>query len=242
MSNYRQKIYASYRTNNYIAKNSGDIESTIENYRFQFQDLLPKDKNAKILDIGCGSGFLVNFLVKEGYKNVLGIDNSPEQVEFGQSQNLPVIQAEAIEFLKENKGFDLIISTDVIEHLKKDEIIDFLERIYEALAENGYSIIRTGNVASIYATTSRYIDFTHEIGFTEDSLRQVLLVCGFNKILISDNKAKFGWKPKRLLRWSLLKVWRGLLSAVYTLEVGENKPRLFGKLLIAQAYKLPTDG
>lgn len=237
MNTYRDLLYASYRTSSYGLLNSGKIDSHRESYRQEFCSLIPPDKKAKILDLGCGSGFLVRFLLQEGYENVLGVDNSAEQVEFAKSHNLPVIQADALEYLTHNTNFDTIFLTDAIEHLIKDEIVTLLLRMREALAPNGYVIIRTPNACSFMAANSRYMDFTHEISFTEKSLRQVLLACNFKRISIAEQKAPFGWKPKRLMRWMLLKIWRMLWSTIYTLEVGSNRPKLFGKNLIAIAYK-----
>lgn len=237
MTTYRDLIYASYRTGAYGLYNSDKIETYTEAYKHEFGQILPVDKKAKILDLGCGSGFLVWFLLQEGYENVLGIDNSAEQVEFAKSHSLPVIQVNALEYLTHNKNFDLIVLTDVIEHLSKDEIVTLLLQIHEALAPNGYVIIRTPNACSFTAANSRYIDLTHEIIFTEKSLRQVLLSCNFSKVLITDEKPPFGWRPKRLSRWILLKTWRIILSAIYTLELGIDRPKLLGKNLIAVAYK-----
>lgn len=237
MTAYRKILYNSYRSTIYEFSNSDDFESKIEGYRHEFKTLMPEDKQAKILDLGCGSGYLVYFFIKEGYKNITGIDNSIEQVEFANSQQLPVIRAEALDFLKTNQGFDVILLTDLIEHFQKNEIVELLKVIYESLNPGGYAIIRTGNASCIYGTTMRYIDFTHEIGFTEKSFRQILLAIGFDRVFIDDNKPRFGWKLKRLFRFILFKIWRIILKLIYFIEVGEDCPKLFGKLLIAKAYK-----
>ncbi len=238
MTRYRELLYASYRATGYEAANpEGLSDNLIESYRADLGSLLPSDKKARIVDLGCGSGFLVQFLIRDGYKNVLGVDVSKEQVEFAKGLGLPVAQSNAFEFLKENKNFDLIISTDVLEHLNKNEIVEFLSAICDALNPSGSVIIRTVNASSVYGMTLLYWDFTHEVAFTEKSLRQVLLACGFEKVWIYDTKALFGLRPKRFLRWFLLKIWRLVLMCIFTLEVGVDRPRLFGKFLVAQAYK-----
>lgn len=238
MTQFREVLYASYRTTGYEQANPGSLnEHHVETYRSEFGSLLPSDKKARIVDLGCGKGFLLKFLIQEGYENVLGVDASIEQVEFAKSEGLRVIQADALDFLKANRNFELAISTDVIEHLNKNEIVEFLTAIHDALGPRGSVIIRTNNASSIFGTASRFMDFTHELLFTEKSLRQVLLACGFENISISDNKAPFGLRPKRLLRWLLLKIWRLVLATIFTLEVGVDRPRLFGTYLIAQAYK-----
>lgn len=51
-------------------------------FKKNYNSLLPMDKEAKILDVGCGIGHFLNFLKEEGYGNTLGIDISKECVNF----------------------------------------------------------------------------------------------------------------------------------------------------------------
>jgi 2-polyprenyl-3-methyl-5-hydroxy-6-metoxy-1,4-benzoquinol methylase len=238
MHDYRELLYASYRTGHYEAINPGGLsQSHIEDFRSELAGLLPLDRKARVVDLGCGKGFLVQFLLREGYENVLGVDTSGDQVEFGKNLGLPVLQADALEFLRHNKNLDLVICTDLIEHFGKDELVELLRAIHDALAPGGAVIIRTINCSSVLGSTWRYIDFTHETGFTERSLRQVLTACGFERILITDSKAAFRWRPKRLVRWSLFKLWRIVLRIILALEAGGASPRLLGASLIAKAFK-----
>lgn len=237
---YRDAIFDSYRSfgfsGDYVDDAAG--KATIaEAYAWEMTELLPKNRQAKVLDLGCGSGYLVRWLVDLGYTDVHGVDVSAEQIAYARGLGLPVCQGDCLDYLATHGGFDAIISTDVIEHQTKEEVIDFLEAIRRALVPGGTVILRTGNMSSIYGLTIRYIDFTHETGFNEPSLRQVLLATGFRDIRITDNKAPFGWKPKRLARWVLFKLWRAVLNLAFFIEVGENRPRLLGKLLIASAKK-----
>ena len=89
----------------------------------------------------------------------------------------------------------------------------------------------------MYGPTMRYVDFTHEMSFTEVSLRQVLVACGFADVVITDNPVPFGLRPRRFLRWVGVRLFRAAQKAVYTIDVGYDRPRLFGKLLIAHARK-----
>jgi predicted TPR repeat methyltransferase len=158
-------------------------------------------------------------------------------VKFAKSKGLPVVLGDGVTFLENNKGFDLIILTDVVEHMKKDELLGLLRRSYEALVPDGHIIIRTPNASSIFGCYGRYIDFTHEISFTEQSLRQVLLATGFENVKLTDTKIPIGWKPKRLGRWLVVKIWRFFLQLLYMAELGTTRPRLCGGNLIACAYK-----
>ena len=241
MYEYRELLYACYRTGHYEAINPGGLNRFyVEDYRSQMARFLPLDRKARVVDLGCGKGFLVEFLLREGYENVLGVDTSPEQVEFGKKSGLPVARADALQFLRENKDLDLVICTDLVEHFSKDEVVDLLSAIYDALAPSGSVIIRTINCSSILGATARYTDFTHETGFTERSLRQVLVACGFKRVSVTDSKVTFHWRPKRIVRWSFFKLWRIFLRAVLAAEEGTSYPRLLGADLIAQAFK-PSD-
>jgi len=238
MSDYRDILYANYRSTAYGFLNQGGFHSRMaEAYHAEFGRFLPADKKYRILDIGCGSGFLLQFLQQEGYENIFGVDTSIEQVEFAKNNGLSVTHGDGLTFLENHKGYDLIFMTDIVEHMKKDELLKMLQQVQVALNSKGRVIIRTINASSLYGNTSRYIDFTHEISFTEFSLRQILLAMGFVGVEITDSQIPFGWKPKRLARWLVVKIWRFFLAAVYTAEVGVDRPRLFGKFLIACASK-----
>ncbi|MDM8557726.1 class I SAM-dependent methyltransferase [Candidatus Parabeggiatoa sp. HSG14] len=238
MKDYRDIIYANYRSASYGLLNPNGFNSKMaEGYQAAFSRFLPIDTKSRILDIGCGSGFLMQFLQQKGYKNVSGVDASIEQITFAKNNGLSVTHGDGFTFLENHQGYDLIFMTDIVEHLKKDELLKMLQRIQEALNPKGRVIMRTINASSLYGNTSRYIDFTHEISFTETSLRQILFAIGFVDIEITDSKIPFGWKPKRLARWFVIKIWRFFLAAIYTAEVGIDRPRLFGKFLISCATK-----
>ena len=43
----------------------------------------------------------------------------------------------------------------------------------------GKIFVKTGNMSNPFSLRLRYIDFTHEVGFTEESFVQVLYIAGF---------------------------------------------------------------
>ena len=79
----------------------------------------------------------------------------------------------------------LIVLNDVIEHLEKQELFDLLDAARNALTEGGTLFIKVPNMANPYTgATSFALDFTHQLVFTEISLRQVLLATDFSDITI----------------------------------------------------------
>ena len=189
MEDYRRRTYKKYISTHFKRSHAGTKEE-FELFRRYFQKnhkrFLPSDKNAKILDIGCGMGHFLYFLQQEAYCNVLGVDLSEENINFCKGKGFNVIKVDAFKFLeREIQDFDCIVMNDIIEHLKKEEILKILNLIKENLSEKGTFICKTKNASNPLTTShSRYVDLTHEVLFTEESLIQVLMIAGFRQVKI----------------------------------------------------------
>lgn len=73
----------------------------------------------RILDAGCGTGR--NMVEFESVGSVEGVDLSPQAVKFCHDRGLPGVREAAVEELPYEDGrFDLVLATDVIEHLPDD--------------------------------------------------------------------------------------------------------------------------
>jgi len=77
-------------------------------------------RDSAILDIGCSSGCLIRELMEAGYRNVQGIDASPEGVALCKREGLraQVMDAHRPEF--PDNSMDTICASDVLEHLEHD--------------------------------------------------------------------------------------------------------------------------
>ena len=85
------------------------------------------EKKRKILEIGCSSGQLMDALNKAKLKDIIGIDISHEAIHLCKKNNIKnIVQMDGSKTgFKEGK-FDLIIASDILEHLNDD---------YEAIIE-----------------------------------------------------------------------------------------------------------
>ena len=92
------------------------------------RNILPTDRNATILDIGCGFGHMLKVLRAEGFGRLSGIDISDEAVRSCTASGLDVTKIEGITSYCRltEKRFDFIIMTHVVEHIEKAEIIEAL--------------------------------------------------------------------------------------------------------------------
>ena len=107
---------------------------------------IKKENNfLQILDLGCGRGWLTNLLSK--YGNVLGIEPVAKVVAYAKKlyPNIDFVNGKTTDLLVEGSGkkFDLVVSSEVIEHVPDDKKNDFAKDIFELLKEDGYTIITT---------------------------------------------------------------------------------------------------
>lgn len=134
--NYAQTIKKINDPLKYLAYN----ESTY----FPVYEFLRNKKNLKILEVGCGYGYLSYSLNKAGF-NVKAIDIAEKAIQFAK-ENLGnfYYQMNINEFSNQaNEKFDLIIATEVIEHLEDPN--DFIENCIRLLDENGHILVTTPN-------------------------------------------------------------------------------------------------
>lgn len=165
----------------------GYIELSKRKYQAIFDGILPKDKDASILEIGCANGMALLTLKDMGYFNIKGIELSQELAAIAKSFNLEVIEADALDYIKrDQQSYDFIFMIDVLEHLPINRIYEFLRDIYEHLNENGKLMLIVPNAISPAGSYFRYIDWTHQTSFTPTSISYLLENAGFSKTIIKE--------------------------------------------------------
>lgn len=222
--NYRERCYKTYITTKWqythsLSKGEYDFFSKIA--KKKFKNRLPANKNSKILDIACGAGHFLYFLQNEGYVNSFGIDNSQEQLDVAKKMGVKNLsKVDLFQYLPEHlQSFDMIIANDIIEHLNKEEVLGFLDAIYNSLSPSGCTLMSTVNAQSLFGNMVIYCDFTHELAFTPKSLSQIMRVCTYEDVMVYGEKpvvhdfrsaarAGLWWCTKKILS-SYLKIERG---------------------------------
>ncbi len=134
-----------------------------------------KDNDAKILDIGCGSGLMLNSLKEIG--QTYGMDMSDEAIKFSKEifdghvaqGSLP----DQVPF--ENEQFSLITALDIIEHIDRD--VESLEAMYKLLVPEGKIIITVP--AYMFLWTSFDEMNEHKRRYTLTELKRKLIQTGF---------------------------------------------------------------
>jgi SAM-dependent methyltransferase len=154
-----------------------------------------------------------------------------------------VFLADAFEFLREvlRKGehFKVIVLNDVIEHVPKHRILELLRLVFDALEPGGKVFVKTGNLGNPFNLRARYMDFTHEIGFTEHSLYEVLYATGFRKIHIFGAREPCEKGMKTQIARLINRASHVFLKLMFRLLLIPS-PRVLDKDIVAVAEKPPS--
>lgn len=144
-----------------------------------------KNQLNSILDIGCGSGKMVNFLQQGGF-DAKGCDNSQIAIKLARNINKKstIYLASATNLPFANESFDLILSISLIEHLSNKKIKTFLAQSKRVLKPNGFIFLITPNFATPIRLLKgkkwfAYQDPTHINFFTPKRLSKLLVKNGF---------------------------------------------------------------
>ena len=139
-----------------------------------------KNQKASILDIGCGPGNIMRYLLKRnpGYK-LMGTDLSPNMLKIAKKNNpsasFRLLDNRKIKEIEEN--FDGVICSFCIPYLNKKEVLCLLNDTYELLRPNGIFYLSTmkaphsmsGYVGSSYRKELLYTWY-YETDFLTESI------------------------------------------------------------------------
>ncbi len=241
-SSYRNKIFNSYNQVHGRFLDSTDKEkySWFERYvNLNYSPILKGGKilNGEILEIGCNKGYLLQVLSSLGCSKITGIDLCQEDVEHAKlicpSANVYCINAE--EHLKNNKNrYSLIVIKAVLEHIKKDDVLQLLTLAHDSLETNGMILIDVPNMDWLFASHERYMDLTHENGFTSESILQVMRLIFSKPIVIPAESVYSNSFTKSAFRQIFRKIIM-LLLKIAEPDCGDLP--LFNRSIIAYGYK-----
>lgn len=141
---------------------------------------IPTD--AKIIEIGCGLGYLTYSLQKSGFHSAFGLDISQEAVQKAKNTlGDYYICADLFEYVKTNKGsFDIVILTEVIEHVENP--MEFISSLLLLLKDTGTIIMTTPNKSFFpdKAVWNTDLPPVHCWWFSEDSIHYMAKSLGLN--------------------------------------------------------------
>jgi SAM-dependent methyltransferase len=212
-----------------------DFEAFWPHFEANYSDLIsglgPSDR---VVDAGCGAGSFVGWLRHRGCVKAEGVDLSPGDVTFANRRlgSGTVTLGSAQNHLALSPGtYDAIFMKAMLEHIRKDDLLPLLDVARTALRPGGRLIIEVPNMDWLMASHERYMDLTHEVGFTRESLAS-LLALTFTNVSVRGSRLAAPTRSQRLFRRPLLAVTNRLL---YVLGEGASDFLFAHRSIIATA-------
>jgi 2-polyprenyl-3-methyl-5-hydroxy-6-metoxy-1,4-benzoquinol methylase len=186
MFGYRKILYSAYHQTQAGRSQLKTGNQLLEEQKYylkeEFALLLPPNKDAHVLDIGCGYGAFVSLMHDLGYLAAKGIDLSEDQINTGKSMGIKGLEVADLKdyLIRENRQWDCITGLDIIEHFNKDELVELLLLLKKSLKPEGLMLFRTPNADAAYSSLFASGDFTHECILNKSSALQLFNACGFH--------------------------------------------------------------
>lgn len=122
------------------------------------QFISPHVKDKRILNAGCGSAWAEPLLMQAGAKSIDAFDIDPEMIAYGKKLRLRQVKFAVKDFNEssfQKNAYDLVISTEVIEHLRNYEF--YLKNLATSLKKNGLLFISTPNASQSVSLSEFHI-------------------------------------------------------------------------------------
>ena len=146
-ANFRQQLIYNYIYKGPVLEWYLRIKLKLEKNYETIHSLIPKE--GKILDIGCGYGFMDYALYfASPHRNITGIDYDEEKIQVAKNclskdENINFITANAIDFSFEN--YDVVIMADMLHYLNTATQKKLVEKCCRSLKPGGMLLIRDAN-------------------------------------------------------------------------------------------------
>jgi 2-polyprenyl-3-methyl-5-hydroxy-6-metoxy-1,4-benzoquinol methylase len=207
-------------------------------YEANYTDIIAGvPRELAVLDVGTGHGSLLAWLRSRGFSDVEGVDASPDDVLFANSHlgESVVAEGDAVEFLRARQGaYGLVFAKALVEHVPRGDLLELVGSVRDALEDGGIFIVDVPNMDWLVSGHERYMDLTHESGFTRESLSS-LLSLAFDEVVVRGSlPAAPLTRAQRLLRPTLI---RSIRFALYVLGEGADGVLFESRSLIAVARK-----
>jgi SAM-dependent methyltransferase len=150
----------------------------------------------RALDLGCGPGFLMQFLHELGV-DVEGVDYAESSLTLAPSDMRDRIRIGSItEPQVEPQAFDLVICREVLEHMTVIQVQETVQQICRASSRFAYVTTRFHpEPASLLDFTTQFdVDPSHITLLAKDFLRVLFVLQGFRRR--ADLEARMDWGDK----------------------------------------------
>ncbi len=139
-----------------------------------------KNKKARILDLGCGTGF--NFPAIKKFDTCYGLDISKSALEQAKKYDYKKLyEGDALKTPFKENVFDAVLCMDLVEHLEED--VELLKEVKRTLKPNGICLF---TVPAYKFLWSKDDELAHHVRrYTKKQIKQKIKKAGFKIKLLS---------------------------------------------------------
>lgn len=155
---------------------SGGVRRLWHTLKFErVLDYLPESDGGALLDIGCFAGSFLSMVPRYRFERQLGVDILPEQIEYATHHYAtPFRSFRAVPNITSlgdvGAPFDAITLIEVIEHLRREEIVGLFDQLDHALAPGGRLIVTTPNYASCWPVLEAVLNRVSDVSYDEQHI------------------------------------------------------------------------
>jgi 2-polyprenyl-6-hydroxyphenyl methylase/3-demethylubiquinone-9 3-methyltransferase len=163
---------------------------------------------ARVLDLGCGAGFLANYLAARGH-HVTGIDTTPENLAVARAHGTATYElGDACNLPYEDATFDVVCAMDLIEHVEQPERL--VAEVGRVLRPGGMFFFHTFNRTPIanlvvikgvewFVKNTPKDLHVHHLFRSPEELDQMCRAAGLDITLLHGSRPRFRWPLWRML-------------------------------------------
>lgn len=178
---------------NYPVGYGADSELNIKRINERLDEFESFRVNNKILDVGCGPGIFLTEAKKRGWE-VYGTEFTDDQIAFLKQRGVLTVQGKLKQDSFKENMFDVIISSEVIEHINNP--IEEIRLFHRFVRKGGLVYITTPNFNAIerYLLKEKYNIICypeHLCYYTPKTINTLMVNCGFKKFKLKTTGVSF---------------------------------------------------
>lgn len=149
-------------------------------------NLMNRDEPRRILELGFGNGAFMGWCADN---NICCDGVELNEVQIKKAQGLGFRVGSSIESLADTGTalcYDLIVAFDVIEHIHRDDIVEFFKGLQSVLTRDGVIVLRCPNGDNPFSLWMQNGDVTHQTWVGSGLIVQVANQVGLEVVRISE--------------------------------------------------------
>lgn len=176
-----------------------------------------------ILEVGCGNGALMEYLIERKFINICGIDINENLVSICQNKKMDVKFGNVLKLDYKDELFSTVICHQVFEHLSIEDQILAIKEINRVLKDDGIFVISV----PAWNSSVAWDDYSHVHPYTSKSIRNLLEDFEFEL-------KEMAFLPKGLPLFGILKMNNFKFVNKIPWILAQLKIRYWGYILVGQ--------